>query len=349
MNAETSLPPAPMAKTSLKSRVRPYYRQVRDMVRTVRYSYYDFARYLRHSGALKRAREAEATETARITKFYHMVEKGLALPAPRPSFGHYAITELSVMLDKALRSRRDGPHIRHALETLTAYRDFNLRVGGETPLAVERVLALGTTMDLVGGAGAVRGVSKADIEAATAFDAERFFGTRFSVRQFADVPIAREKIEAAARIAQTAPTVCNRQSGRIHIITDPMRRDALLKFQNGNRGFGETIGALAIVTADLSHFLEPTERYQAWVDGGLFAMTFILGLHAQRLGSCCLNWSSASDNDARFRKAMGLPDAETVITFIAIGELRDDFLVARSPRKPLHDVLRYDEEVGFRP
>lgn len=343
MNVPNTVPRLAPVLSLIMGRVRPYYRRLRDRARTARYSWYDYRRYLKLSGALKHAREIEAVEAARITKFYHMIEKGLSLPETRASFGHYAITELSAMLNSAIRAGRNGPHIRHAIETLIAYRDFNARVGGETPLAATSVLALAAAADFAAEPDAVREMTRAEIASATDFDVNRFFSTRASVRQFANRSVPREKIEAAVRIAQTAPTVCNRQSGRVRIVTDPARRSALLKFQNGNRGFGDTIGALAIVTVDLSHFLEPAERHQAWIDGGLFAMQFIMGLHAQQLGSCCLNWATASNNDARFRAASQLPDSETVITFIAIGELRERFVVARSPRKSLTDVLRYDE------
>ena len=189
---------------------------------------------------------------------------------------------------------------------------------------------------------AVKSITRKEILEATAFDVERFFASRCSVRQFADGTIDRETIETAARIAQSAPSVCNRQSARVHVITDPARRDALLRFQNGNRGFGETASALAIITCDLTHFVEPSERYQAWVDGGLFAMSFALALHGLGLGTCFLNWSSPSDNDLRFRKAMPLGEAETVITFLAIGILPEQFTVARSPRKPLDEVLVFE-------
>ncbi|KPF89739.1 hypothetical protein IP83_01620 [Novosphingobium sp. AAP93] len=142
-------------------------------------------------------------------------------------------------------------------------------------------------------------------------------------------------------MAQTAPSVCNRQAGRIHIVEDAATRDRWLRYQNGNRGFGETMGALAVVTVDLRAFLEPEERFQGWIDGGLFAMNFIMGLHAQRLGSCCLNWSSPVGNDREFHRVSGIPDQERIIMFIAIGELRDDFVVARSPRRSLESVVTF--------
>jgi nitroreductase len=331
-----------MPKASLRARLkkslRPYWHHIRDNVRLARYAYYDYWRFRKHSGAFPLRTSAQA-QAARITKFYHMVEKGLALPSPRPGFGHYAIGELCVLLDSEIAQGVRAPHVGKALECLQAYADFNAANGGETPAAVFHTLKQGAAAGIGCTSDAVKAVTREEIREATAFDVERFLATRFSVRQFAGGTIDRTTIEAAARMAQSAPSVCNRQSARVHVITDPARRAALLRFQNGNRGFGETASALAIITCDLTHFVEPSERYQAWVDGGLFAMTFALALHGLGLGSCFLNWSSPSDNDQRFRKAMPLGETETVITFLAIGTLPEQFTVARSPRKPLDDVL----------
>lgn len=322
----------------LKASLRPYWHHIRDNLRLARYAYYDYRRFRQHSGAFPLRADAQA-QAARITKYYHMVEKGLALPSPRPGFGHYAIGELCDLLDGEIARGVRAPHVARALDALQAYADFNSAKGGETPAAVNRTLKLASGAGIGCMADAVKVVTRNEILQATAFDVERFFTTRCSVRQFAGGTIERATIEAAVRMAQSAPSVCNRQSARVHVITDPARRDALLRFQNGNRGFCETASALAIITSDLTHFVEPSERYQAWVDGGLFAMTFALALHGLGLGTCFLNWSSPSDNDQRFRKAMPLGETETVITFLAIGTLPEQFTVARSPRKPLDEVL----------
>lgn len=330
--------PTASLRARLKASLRPYWQHVRDNLLLARYAYYDYRRFRQYSGAFPLRNSAQA-EAARITKYYHMVEKGLALPAPRPGFGHYAIGELCMLLDSQITRGIRAPHVAKSLDALQAYADFNAAKGSETPAAVFSTLAKGAAAGFVCVSDAVKVVTRDEILEATAFDIERFFATRYSVRQFAGGAIDRSTIEAAVRIAQSAPSVCNRQSARVHVITDPTRRDALLRFQNGNRGFGETASALAIITSDLTHFVEPSERYQAWVDGGLFAMTFALALHGLGLGTCFLNWSSPSDNDQRFRKAMPLGETETVITFLAIGTLPEQFTVARSPRKPLDEVL----------
>lgn len=323
----------------LKRHIRQPWRELKARARLVRYSWYDFKQFQRFSGAINK-RDSGA-QAAQIIKYYHMIEKGLALPMPRPGFGHYAIESLCDLVAHRLRVGDTSPYVVEAIEVLAAYRDFNSQVGGATPACVAEVMNLASLYLPFSDASAVKRVERSAIAHATDFDALAFFNSRYSVRQFSTAPVDRSKIETAARIAQTAPSVCNRQAGRLHIVTNQEIRNRFLNFQNGNRGFGETIGALAVVTVDLRSFVEPEERFQGWIDGGLFAMSFILGLHSQGLGTCCLNWSSPSANDRDFHSVSGIPDHESVIMFLAIGELRDEFHVARSPRKPFSDILSY--------
>jgi len=93
--------PATSFNSGVKAAIRPYWRHVRDLWKLARFSAYDFNRFRRYSGAFP-LRMTPGAQSARITKYYHMIEKGLALPAPRPGFGHYAIGELCALLDKAI-------------------------------------------------------------------------------------------------------------------------------------------------------------------------------------------------------------------------------------------------------
>lgn len=326
----------------IKARLRPLWRKPKAVLRLMRSAAHDYLVFRRHSGAVNKA--DLQVQSAQIVKYYHMIEKGLALPEPQPGFGHDPVNGLSIMVTKRLRAGDTSPHIVEALEALAAYQAFNERVGGETPRCVGETLALAASTLPRSEAAAIKQIKRSALLQAINFDAEAFFGSRFSVRQFAATPIDPGKIQFAARMAQTAPSACNRQAGRVHIVNDPKMRNRYLQFQNGNRGFGDTMGALAVITVDLRAFVEPEERFQGWVDGGLFAMAFILGLHARGLGTCCLNWSAPASKDVAFHRMSKIPEYESIIMFLAIGELREEFQVARSPRKPLSEILKFIEE-----
>jgi len=310
-------------------------RPVRAYLHTAARYLYDARRYLKYSGAV-RPPAGRTEQHSYLMKLAHVIEKGLALPQTRLNFGEATVQQACELLLKDSTSRSTA-HVM-ALNAIRSYVRFHEDRGAE-PLAICReVLARFGTAD-VPSVDSLYAMSRQDIVDAGGEAAIRFMRSRRSIRQFADRPVDRDKIRRAVMTAQMAPSVCNRQSGRVHVIYDRELMQKALSFQGGNRGFGDTFGALAIVTSDLGSFLEPNERGQAYVDGGLFAMMLMLGLHAQALGSCPLNWSRNPLTDLQFRRAIPIPEAETVIMMIGIGELRDEFVVANSARLPIEEVL----------
>jgi nitroreductase len=169
-----------------------------------------------------------------------------------------------------------------------------------------------------------------------------FFESRFSCRQFSAEPVTPTEIELAVVVAQKAPAVCNRQSGRVRAFTRPEDIQRVLDLQGGARGFAEGVRALFCISVDLRNFHGVGERYQGWIDGGLFAMSFLLGLHRQGIGSCCLNWSKDVAQDQAMRNLLNLPPHELIIMFVAAGHLPENFVVARSVRKPTTEVLSFE-------
>ena len=137
-----------------------------------------------------------------------------------------------------------------------------------------------------------------------------------------------------------SPRVCNRGATRVYAIYDAQHRERALAHQNGNAGFGHTAGAVLIITTNMSAYTDFGERNQAWIDGGLFAMTLTYALHAQALGTCFLNWSALPGQDKAMRRELGIPAEEAVITFMAVGKLPQVFTVAASPREPLPYAYR---------
>ncbi|NKB56014.1 MAG: hypothetical protein GKS00_06735 [Alphaproteobacteria bacterium] len=194
------------------------------------------------------------------------------------------------------------------------------------------------------GRGGTTKVTEEEIRAATHGVAETFFDTRHSVRQFTDLAVDRQLIEESLKRAQRTPSVCNRQCARVHVLTDSKAKAKALSFQNGNRGFGSQASVIFIVTADLSVFTDAGERFQGWIDGGMYAMSLVYALHSLGLGSCTLNWSVAPGIDRRMRSALNIPENELVIMMIAAGHIPDSFKVASSPRLPVEVTTRFVTE-----
>lgn len=296
---------------------------------------YDAVRFAKYSGTFTKERNS-AARIAEITKIYHTIEKGLALPQPRPGFGKENIKNLCEKVRKAIQDGIRDPELVNAIDAISGYADFNSRNALPVAPWIEETLALAATHGIGAGVAPVKpGTLPTPDHAEARLD---FIFGRQSVRRYADRPVPDEVLHNAAKAGQAAPCVCNRQASKVYFIRDPETKRQALSLQNGNRGFGDTAPIVAIVVVDLRNFLDASERYQGWIDGGLFTMNMLLGFHAQGYGACCLNWSALPAQDKRLRKLGIIQPHESVITMVAVGAPADDYVVARSPRKPLADV-----------
>lgn len=319
--------------------LRRRWRAVRDGWGLVRALRYDGWHYWRGSGLARNSRDALQ---AHILKSYHRIEKGLALPQPRAGFGSDAIELLCEDLSAWLTRYPAEWSIHAALDSLEAYLAFNRDQGlpmEALTARVARLRALAGKAPAQGAEGGLLARQRDEVWTHARLPFEEFLRTRHSVRQFEARPVEAELIERAVGMARFAPSVCNRSGGRVYWVQDAGKAQALMRHQNGNRGFGDTAGALLVVTARQAVFHTVGERYQAWIDGGLFGMTLVYALHALGLGSCCLNWSVEPATDQAFKREAGIPPDEAVIMLLAVGHLRERFEVARSERRPLDEVL----------
>jgi len=165
-----------------------------------------------------------------------------------------------------------------------------------------------------------------------------FAKSRHSVRNFTGEKVAYKEIKKAIEIAQTAPSVCNRQSAKVRVFYDDEMRE-VLKLQNGNRGFDQEIGALLIITSDTKSFFYSGEINQAFVDGGLFSMMLLMALHDLGYGACMLNWCVSGAIDRKLRDITKIGESEIVVMFMAVGVLPEFFKVALSQRRPISEVV----------
>lgn len=327
--------------TALAIRLVGAWRDARDRVGLWRAFAHDRRLFARESGTFDVRRRRASLEAALI-KAYHRVEKGLALAQPRPGFGRDAIDTL--LDDGAYFVRHHGKTltITRLLNVLDEYRVFNERHGVDLGWLMPR---LQTLRALASGApasdeGGTRSVTREQIHAAARIDFASFVEHRFSIRQFSEEPVSDAQIEQAVQLAKRCPSVCNRESGHVFVASDRDTMARVLALQNGNRGFGEQAARVLVITSRLDTFLTVGERYQCWIDGGLFAMTLVYALHAQGLGTCCLNWSVEPDADRALKRVAGIPDGHAVIMMLAVGHLPETLRVAQSPRRPLSDVMQ---------
>jgi nitroreductase len=306
--------------------------------------FYDAKRFA-FASAMGAAPRTETQYSALVTMAYHQIEKGLSLPSPRHFFGQEPLRKVFVLLERFGGQYPDSEATFAALDALQAYVDWHRQRDLNSPVLEGVVARLRPLQHRYGradsnGHGAVLHVPHppAPVEPALR---EHLFAGRRSIRDFGpeDVPLAM--IEEAVRLALNAPSVCNRQGWRLRCLHDRATIDRALRHQNGNRGFGHTVNRLLVVTSTLGSFVYPGERNEAWIDGGLFAMSLMLALHSLGLASCPLNWNHEPATDRAFRREFDVPDDEVVIMFIAVGQYQANYTVCGSPRVPVARVLSY--------
>lgn len=258
----------------------------------------------------------------------------------KEGFGARKIRPMIAAIRKLECDGQAGYATQGARGSLQAYVTFNDRLGMKIPSEYEsevRAFVAETEgQDLPGGAIEW---ARSDIERATDFDCDAFVQTRCSLRQLTGAPVDAAILENAVRQALKSPRSCNREMRRVHVVYDAELRDEVLTYHAGNRGFGHRLGALLIITADIREFDMVGERNQGWIDGGIFANALVMALHANRLGSCMLNWSVDCLQDKRLRQAFKIPDHEAIVTFLGVGHMPEQFEVCASPSPDVRDVM----------
>lgn len=160
---------------------------------------------------------------------------------------------------------------------------------------------------------------------------EDFTNSRHTCRYYSKEPVKLDKIIDCIRIAQTAPSACNRQSTRVHIIQSQKAKEVVLKYQNGSRGFGQDADKFLLITADQSAW-DIKQSKSAYIDAGLYTMALLYAMHENKICACTLNAHIYSNEIKDFYKEIGIPQSEIPIVFIAIGNATKEFLIAKSDR-----------------
>jgi nitroreductase len=272
----------------------------------------------------------------------HCIEKGLALTRPRIGFGERQVHELVESVREYMLRYGTDWATDSALDALLSYSIFNTEGGhsnDDLSCAIQHLVeAYCRNLPEMSNVATISCMREELLEARK-FDFARFVATRHSIRQFTSESVDLTLIESAVSMAQTTPSVCNRQAWRVYAYSDTEAKMRILTQQTGNRGFGEQIAVLLVVACDLQCFFNSTERNQAWVDGGMFAMSLVLALHSLGLGTCCLNWCISETMGCGKLASSGIPESDAVVMMIGVGHPPERFHVARSKRKPLEETL----------
>lgn len=314
----------------MQSFVRWQVRRIREVLRGFRDFSYDYYRYCVHAGIGPLTSDVRILDY-RLAKTSHALEKSLSFGQRQKSAGWGMARFLDGLLREATRIRRASFEETVARNVLA---QFHEAASGESPRRpaphVEERMSVEST-DSLGGAIAV---GAEFTESGRLESPEKFFLTRYSVRDFADKRVDGDLVTRALRLAAKAPSACNRQPWHVYRVEEKGKIKEVLSHQNGNRGFGDSVPYLLVIASDLRAFDHSAERYQHWIDGGMFAMSVVLALHSLGLASCCLNWSKSAVGDIRFMRDQGISSSHAIVMMVAVGYAKDPIKICASSRPP---------------
>ena len=315
-------------------------KKTNNLIRLIKNICYDFMRVLKYTTAVNLPKE-RAQLRALIIMNYHGIEKGLSLKNPRPFFGVENISITMLRLQAYIESYGYDDTVDTALSAIEQYYEKyqNLVDIDKKPFMDKIHDFLEKYQTGRCFKGGVKSVTKDDILQHAAIDMENFFGSRYSIRQFSDEEVELETIKKAVEMAKKTPSVCNRQAWKAIVLQTPDKVKRALEIQGGARGFEGQINKVLVITTAMSSFQSIGERYQGWIDGGMFAMSVIYALHSLGLGTCCLNWSKEYPTDLKFKNTIGIKKSDTIIMLIAVGHMPEKIVVAKSERKQLEETL----------
>lgn len=303
---------------------------------------YDYLRYRKFSFVLRQSSRDNRRAIIRI--FVHYLEGGMCFPDVRLGYGQDKARSVIGKLRSYTQEFGTDETVAWAVATLISYFDFHRQHGFDLSSLEAEFKQLSEEMNLsdVDCSGGFETATAAQIQGAASIDFGQFLRQRHSVRQYAKGSIEPATIRKIVENAQQCPSVCNRQACKVYALTDPDDVQTVLTYQAGNSGFHQEVSTVFVVTANIGEMNLIGERYQGWIDGGIFAMTLALSIHAEGLGACFLNWSTEPNQDRALRRCLAIPDKELVITMMAAGHLKPEFPVPVSHRKNLDEVLVLD-------
>ena len=232
-----------------------------------------------------------------------------------------------------------GMPFQDAIIVLNAYVDMQKGLGYENAAMVEKLKTY-DTYRIDGLTAGIKYDTRANLMSNIDKPFPEFFYSRHSMRQFESKSINIEDVEKAIKIAQKAPTACNRQASKVYLYKDKATNDALGELIAGNTGFQQEVPNYLVVTADVSAFYDTFERNQVYVEAGLFSMALIEALHYYGIGSCILQNGEYYKKNKKFKEiCKNIPENERIILFVATGYYKNKFSYAMSLRKNVEDVF----------
>lgn len=261
----------------------------------------------------------------------HSLEKGMFFKDKKQEWGQQKAVRLTRLIEKYYNCDYElCPEIISAVNILNAYKsDTFASKNSELQTKINRILS-GYESLLEEGRAGIKKVS-----CPKQFDKNeimRFFQTRSSVRDFSDIPLSEKEIDNALEIAYLTPSACNRQSSKVYAVRNKQLIKEFLSLQLGDQGWCESADTLFLITGNMSCFGGVNERHQVYIDGGMFAMNFVMGLHLVGIASCFKMFVRDPKVQGQVNLLFNIPQNEVPIVCVFAGHYKQE---------PVNDPVSY--------
>lgn len=282
------------------------------IAREMREFYYDSISYVRYSIDGLHTTEKERL-ISRMLLTAHSLEKGMCFIKKKKNWGEAKAKNLLETISKYEKYGQDE-YFQLALNVLYKYKLDEYGSKNKALIdSIEELTAKYHSLLSPHDYG-VKGVGECK-----SFDKKQiidFFSSRSSIRFYKDIEVSNADIENAYRIAKLTPTACNRQTCKVYVYKGESIKRQILDNQVGDQGWAGKAPVLFVITSDLSRFGGTCEHSQALIDGGLFAMNFVWGLHLYHIASCFKMFIREHKRQNEFQKLCGIPRNEVPIVLI---------------------------------
>ena len=274
-----------------------------------------------------------------ILREAHTLEKALSLRNPRKGFGAAKAEHLILSLVSYRRDygAQDG-FLAYPCSVIAVYLSYS-RASGTDVSALEAAFREldGVVLEEIAG---VMELPSDEIRRAASGNFGQVLESRHSIRAYSPEMVDRQLLIKALEMAAHTPSACNRQAWKTHVF-EGEKVSELLHWQGGCSGFENEIHTAVLVCADMRGFLY-YEPFQQYVDGGMYAMNLVNAFHSLGLGTIPLSCGFVHSKLAELRR-YGIPEEESPIVIIGVGNLEDTVKVAVSTRKSILETNTFCE------
>jgi nitroreductase len=320
---------------------------------------YDTKRFERHLAMESLPAEELSHDNlmALVLKYQHQLEKGLAMPNRRTQFGVQSKVFRKLVKYSTEYLSRYGPNfIFDGLGAVVdQYIGFHKSRGEKVDAIVTELKEhlKSNNVEWQEYDGGIVTVNKTTMMKMSSGGFADLVLARRSIRQYAprlennstDFEDFRKEVYDSIRLAaEGTPSVCNRQGVKVVAVRDVEKIEQAIAIQGGGRGHDNPEYLIMIVT-NLQIFREERERNQAYVDGGLFAMSLMYAFQSKGLATCSLNFAASMQNDIKMRELLDVDDSHVIVMFMAVGRYREDVVLTVSPRRAADDIQSIVREI----